>query len=173
MNTNIRRGPAAVLGLLVLALPGCRGGEDVTTRSLRAARRTWEKAGVRDYNLEWTTAGARSNHYRVFVRDGQVRAVYLVQPGGKEVVGKPGEPAFFGVDGLFRTIEEELDEAQSDRPFGQPKGTRVVLKFTPDPELGYPRDYRRDVLGSPLRIAIDVIRMDPHPPEAIPPPRTS
>jgi hypothetical protein len=156
---------------LLMLLAGCDGGEDVTTRSLQAAQRTWRQAKIRDYDLEWTTSGARNNHYRVFVRGGDVRAIYMVQPGGKEVPAKPGDPRFFGVDGLFQTIEEELDQARSDSPFGQPRGTRVVLKFTPDPQLGYPRDYHRDVLGGPGRLAINVIRFDPRPPEAIPPPR--
>ena len=165
-TTPLRR----VLPALLVLLAGCGGGEDVTTRSLRAAARTWHRANIRDYDLEWTTSGARSNHYRVFVRGGAVRAVYLVQPGGKEVVARPGEPRYFGVDGLFQTIEEELDQAQSESPFGQPRGTRVVLKFTPDAQLGYPRDYRRDVLGGSGRLAIDVHRFDPHPPATIPPP---
>jgi hypothetical protein len=165
-------GPRSCLPLsLALLLAGCAGGEDLTTRSLRAAQRAWEGAGLRDYDLEWASSGARVGRYRVFVRDGRVRAIYMVQPDGKEAVARPAEPRFFGVDGLFQVLEEELDQAQEDAPFGQPRGSRVVLKFTPDPKLGYPRDYRRDVLGGHARLAIDVLRLDPAPPAAIPPPR--
>ena len=44
-----------------------------------------------------------------------------------------------------------------------------MLRFTPDPELGYPRRYRRDVLGTPLALAIDVIRFRPEPEPETPP----
>jgi hypothetical protein len=36
-----------------------------------------------------------------------------------------------------------------------------VLRFEPDPKLGYPRSYRRDVLGTPQALAIDVVRFEP------------
>ena len=62
------------------------------------------------------------------------------------------------------TIADELAQLGTSTPFGQPKGTKSVLRFTPDPELGYPRRYRRDVLGTPLALAIDVIRFEPSPP---------
>ncbi|MEO6809955.1 MAG: DUF6174 domain-containing protein [Isosphaeraceae bacterium] len=164
-----QRVPYFALVLLVLA--GCAGGEEVNTRTIKAAERTWQASGIKDYNLEWTTSGIRENHYRVFVRDGQVRAIYLVQPDGREIVAKPGEPQAFGVEGLFRTIEEELDMALSDNPFGQPKGTRVVLKFTPDPRLGYPTEFHRDVIGGPRGLVIHVTGFDPKPAPAIPPPK--
>ena len=48
-----------------------------------------------------------------------------------------------------------------DRPFGEPKGSRILLKFDPDPRLGYPRSYRRDVVGSREALTIDVVRLDP------------
>lgn len=168
---RMTRPTASKLALVLLVLAGCAGGEEVNTRTIRAAERTWKAAGIKDYNLEWTTSGIRENRYRVFVRDGQVRAVYLVQPDGREVVAKPGEPQAFGVEGLFRTIEEELDMALSDAPFGQPKGTRVVLRFTPDPRLGYPSEFHRDVVGGPRGLAIHVVAFNPKPASAIPPPR--
>jgi hypothetical protein len=177
MSTPARRPRPTFLLLTLFALAGCAGGgEEVTTRSLRAASRTWDQAKVRDYDLEWTSSGARAGHYRVFVRGGRVQAVYMVvldrKTGReKELEAHTAAPRFFGVDGLFQTMEEELDQAQADTPFGQPKGTQVVLRFTPDPQLGYPRQYRRDVLGSSQRLAIDVLRLDSHPPEAIRPPR--
>ena len=43
----------AVAFVFPLAGAGCGAGEDVTTRSLANARRTWEAAKIRDYNLEW------------------------------------------------------------------------------------------------------------------------
>ena len=65
------------------------------------------------------------------------------------------------MDGLFTTIADELAQLKMDRPFDQPKGTKIVMRFSPDPRLGYPRFYRRDVLGTSQALAIDVIRLIP------------
>jgi hypothetical protein len=161
--------------LVLMTLGGCGGGEDVSTRNLAAARRTWDEAKIRDYDLEWTTSGASNNHYRVFVRGGAVKAVYQFvedRKAGKtrEIAAKPGNPSYYGVEGLYKIIEEEQSQLDEPAPFGQPKGTRVLLRFTPDPKLGYPKRYRRDVVGSPKGLAIDVIRFIPNPPPEIPPP---
>ena len=163
-------GPKVAPALILLAAVGCAGGEEVTPQAIAAARRAWERAKIRNYNLEWTSTGANNAHYRVFVRDGQVRAIHSILPDGRQAEVRPAKPDFYGVDGLFLTIEDELAQLRTATPFGQPKGTKAVLRFTPDPELGYPRSYRRDVLGSRQGLSIDVIRLDRNPPEAIPPP---
>jgi hypothetical protein len=150
-------------------LAGCGASTDVTARSIREARQLWTRAGLRDYDLEWTSTGLRSGHYLVFVREGHVRQVRSILADGRTIVAKPGDPSFYSVDGLFQVLEEELDQAQSERPFGQPPGTRIILKFDPDPKLGYPRQYRRDVAGSPQGLAIDVLRLEPSPSPGLPP----
>lgn len=150
----------------------------MSTRALRGARQTWQSANVRNYDLEWTSTGQRTSHYLVYVRGGRVRSVRMVlsdprqikaNHGQKIIEVHPGDPEAFGVDGLFRIIEEELDTAQDDEPFGARKGTRVLLKFTPDEALGYPRRYRRDVVGANRSVAIDVRRLETKPAEGIPP----
>lgn len=159
------------LFLFTLACVGCDKGRVVTVEGVRDAQTKWDKAGIRDYNLEWTSKGPRNVHYRVFVRDGAVRAVYAVLPDGREIVSTPAEPRYFGVDGLFLTIVGEIGQLREASPFNAPKGTKVVLKFDPDPTLGYPRSYRRDVLGTPQGLAIDVIKLEPQVTEEIPPPK--
>lgn len=149
----------AAMAACLMALSGCGGGRDVTLQNLHAARQTWERAHLRDYDLEWTTAGAQNAHYRVFVRGGRVRDVRMVLPDGREIEAHPAQPESFGVDGLFQVLEEERAQLRADQPFGQPPGTTAVLRFDPDPKLGYPRSYRRDVVGVPKGIAIDVIRL--------------
>jgi len=150
-----------VLGPL-LGLVGCAGGEDVTAASIQAARQRWQRARVQDYDLEWTSSGLRQSHYVVAVRDGKVRAVEMVQPNGQHTIVRPPEPRFYGVDGLFLVIADELAQLGTDRPFGQPKGTKAVLRFTPEPKLGYPLRYRRDVVGARAPLGIDVVRLTPN-----------
>lgn len=164
-----------LLGALLLAAAagqGC-GGEQATPQAVTAARKVWDRAAIRDYNLEWTSRGPRNVHYRVFVRAGAVRAIYSVLNDGREVEMKPAEPRFYGVDGLFTTILDELAQLEQPRPFNQPKGTRVVLRFEPDPRLGYPLRYRRDVFGTPQSLVLSVLRLEPDPPSEIPPPISS
>jgi hypothetical protein len=151
-----------VLAALLLAQAGCGGGEDVTAASIRAARQRWQKAGLHDYDLEWTSFGLRQSHYVVAVRGDQVRTVAMVQPNGGRTIVRPPDPRFYGVDGLFLVIADELAQLATDHPFGQPRGTKAVLRFTPDPKLGYPRRYRRDVVGARAGLGIDVVRLTPN-----------
>ncbi|HMB05602.1 MAG TPA: DUF6174 domain-containing protein [Isosphaeraceae bacterium] len=152
----------AVLSLLPI-LAGCAGGEEVTVQSIGQARRLWDRAQIRDYDLEWTSSGLNHGHYRVAVRGGQVRSIESIQPDGRGVTVDPAEPRYYGVEGLFTTIKDELAQLQMPEPFGQAKGNKVMMRFTPDPKLGFPRRYRRDVLGTPQALAIDVIRFVPDP----------
>lgn len=152
--------PTRTLAVLALFLAGCGTGRDVTERSLREARIRWNRANVRDYDLEWSSSGLRAGHYRVTVRGGRVQQVRTVTPDGREIEAHPGDPSFYAVDGLFQTIEDELEQAHSDRPFGRPPGAKALLKFDPDPDLGYPRKYRRDIVGAPQGLAIDVLKLD-------------
>jgi hypothetical protein len=140
---------------------GCSGGLEVTPESIASARNAWAQRGIVDYDLEWTAAGTTSAHYYVTVREGSVRKIESVAPDGQRFELHPAEPRFYGVDGLFTTIADELAQRKLDRPFGQPSGTKVVMRFTLDPKLGYVRSYRRDVLGTSLALRIDVIRLIP------------
>jgi hypothetical protein len=150
---------AAVLGACLIA--GCSRGDPVTLETLDAARQTWERNGPSDYELEWQASGISSAHYYVTVRGGRVKRVDSVAPDGRRFELHPAEPRFYGVDGLFTTIADELAQLRTDRPFGQPAGTKVVMRFTTDRKLGYPLTYRRDVLGTSQGLAIDVIRLVP------------
>jgi len=168
LSNETRRLPAVpivvLLGSALAAVGGCAGGDDVTPRNLREARIRWEKAGVRDYDLEWASTGPRNARYVVAVRGGRVESVETVAPDGRRYAVKPAEPRYYGVDGLFLTIADDLAQLDQPRPFNQPRGTKAVLRFTPDPRYGYPRRYRRDVLGAPAALAIDVVRFAPAPP---------
>ncbi|QEH35656.1 hypothetical protein OJF2_42110 [Aquisphaera giovannonii] len=152
----------AVVGLTALCLYArCSGGQDVTPEALADAREAWARAMIRDYDLEWTSSGIARNHYFVTVRAGEVRKVEAVAPDGRRFEMAPAEKRFYGVDGLFTTIADELAQLRTERPFGQPPGARIVMRFAPDPKLGYPRLYRRDVMGTAQGLAIDVVRLTP------------
>jgi len=149
-----------ILGWLGTTI-GCDRGQDVTPEAIAEAKRLWSEAGIRDYELDWSTTGPNNAHYIVTVQSGEVRKVDAIEPNGRRVELHPGAPRFFGVDGLFVTISDELAQLKTETPFGQPKGTKVAMRFHPDAKLGYPHWYRRDVLGTPLAVTIDVNKLVP------------
>ena len=156
-----RLAPALLLALLA----GCDDGRDVSPRSLRRAKTTWEAAKLKDYDVEWVAAGPQAGpegvRYAVEVRGGAVKSVAVVGKDGKAAEVHPAEPEAYAVDGLFRTLQEEMDQLKADAPFGWPKGPAPTLKFDPDARLGYPRSYRRNVPGRPPGLAIDVLAVRP------------
>jgi hypothetical protein len=152
-----------MLGLLAIlgAMIGCAGGQEVTAEAINQSKQVWKMAGIRDYDLDWTVTGAQNNHYYVTVRGGDVRKVESAQTDGRRFELHPSETRFYSVDGLFLTIADELAQLKTDLPFGQPQGTKIVMRFKPDKKLGYPLWYRRDVMGTSLAIAIDVVKLVP------------
>jgi Family of unknown function (DUF6174) len=142
---------------LIATMAGC-GGEQATRQSIKDARARWDKAGIRNYDFEWECTGPSQSHYVVSVRDGQVRSVEGIAADGKRFAAKPADTTLYSVDGLFTTVAEELAQLDTDTPFGQPKGTEAVLRFTTDPTDGYLKTYRRDVMGAPRALTIDVVR---------------
>jgi Family of unknown function (DUF6174) len=155
---NSRR--IACIGVLVAwtAAAGCSGGQNVTTENIEAARRLWTKAGIRDYELEYTTAPAHG-HFLVTVRGGEVKKVEGVQPGGARNELHPGAPRYYSIDGIFTTIADELAKLKEANPFDEPKGTTIVMKFKTNPELGYPEWYRRDIMGTNRSARIDIVKL--------------
>ena len=91
----------------------------------------------------------------------RVKKVESIQPDGARVELHPGAPRYYSVDGLFMTIADELAQLEKPNPFQQPKGTKIVMKFKTNPELGYPEWYRRDIMGASQNARIDVIKLTP------------
>ncbi len=159
-----RSTPQLALGGLLLTIAstlGCAGGEPLTPETLEAARTLWKKAGIADYDLEWTVTGPNNAHYFVTVQGGKVRKLELIQANGERTERRSFEPRFFGVDGLFLTMADDLAQCGAEKPFGQPRNAKVVMRFSPDAKLGYPHWYRRDIMGTTRGIKIDVIKLHP------------
>lgn len=150
---------AILAGLGMMA--GCDRGEVVTPEAIAQAKHLWSQAGIRDYELDWSVTGQNNAHYLVTVQAAEVRKVDAIEPDGRRIELHPGSPRFFGIDGLFVTISDELAQLNTEKPFGQPKGTTIVMRFHPDAKLGYPHWYRRDVLGTSQAVTIDVNKLVP------------
>jgi hypothetical protein len=152
-----------MLGILaiVVSVSGCAGGQAVTPEAIAQAKQLWAKADIRDYDLEWTVAGTQSNHYYVTVHGSEVRKVESIQPDGRRILLTPHDTRYFSVDGLFLTMADYLALLKKDEGSDQPNGTQVVMRFKPDPKLGYPQWFRRDVMGKSQTLAIDVVKLVP------------
>ncbi len=161
LHVDATRSRPVFAGVLLLLVAGCAGGENATLSSLKAAKTRWEAANIHDYELEWASSGPTNARYIATVREGKVSAVEGIAPDGRHYTVKPADPRYYGVEGLFLVIADELAQLDLNTPFGRPKGSRAVLKFTPDPKYGFPRRYRRDVVGAPVALGIDVIRFEP------------
>lgn len=143
-------------------LSGCGRSEPLGPRSLRKARETWLRTGIRSYDLDWTVSGPQTAGrvvlYRVVVRGGLPESVKTVRRNGTWADVHTHNAEYFTVDGLFRTLEEELAQLKSPTPFGKPKGTSILLDFVADDTYGFPRRYRRDIVGEKYGLSIDVIQ---------------
>ena len=63
-------------------------------------------------------------------------------------------------------VERWEEQRIVDRETWKKAGAQGFLCPTLDPKYGYPRSYRRDVLGSSMPVAIDVVRFVPETPGA-------
>jgi len=125
---------------------------ELTAADLAAAEARWQQSGCDDYDLTVQLSGRRSGVFKVRVRDG--KSVQVTLDG---ISPRRGTWETWTVPGQFETLGLELENAADGTgPFGAPPGATVVLRVQFDPELGYPREYRRSVLGTPLEISWEV-----------------
>jgi hypothetical protein len=133
----------------------------LTPGQLAEARARWEASGPRDYDLEYLVRtedgrATENEEYVVRVRDGRVVLVgcngelLRVSPAAGCVAG-PGvravpdvSPQDFGVEALFRTMEENLSGDAG-------RGGRNYAVATFDPHDGHPVHYVHRVRGTRQR----------------------
>ena len=128
----------------------------VTREGLAAARNRWDQANIASYDMDLETRGAQVGSYHVEVRDHEVRSITRD--------GTPATPnalEYWTVEGLFLTIEEELDRAQSWRGRASDAVTDVWLRMRCHPKLGYPVRFVSQVPGRTQSVEIHVLQLDP------------
>lgn len=152
----------AVLGVLAAAAVSIswvyNAKQQLTQEELRRHRALWDKAGPRDYTLEYfMAAGDVRQMYTIKVRDGQViSAVYKADEKQAETPLQPYQYGYYSMVGLFDIIESnlELDAAKGRRPYNH-------ADF--DPGDGHLLRYVR--YGSDeKRVVIEILRFEPGPP---------
>jgi hypothetical protein len=148
----------ALAGLvtLVLLFFFARGSTPpLTEEALLAAVERWEAHGPASYRIELVVSGTRSGPVELEVRDGE--PVRLLRDGRA--------PARHTWD--FWTVPGQLEAMQTELTgdpgvlFGVPDRSHVILRAEFDPQLGYPRQYERQVLGKAVEIGWQVLRFQP------------
>ncbi len=123
------------------------------------AHRKWRDAGILDYDLDIEIQGRQPGVVHLEVRGGEPTA--MTRDGRTPSQRRTWDA--WTVENQLSMIHDELDGAgDAAKTFGAPPGSRVVQRARFDPELGYPLDYQRAVLGTPLEVEWRTIKFVRH-----------
>ncbi|HSF19931.1 MAG TPA: DUF6174 domain-containing protein [Vicinamibacteria bacterium] len=98
----------------------------LTREALQEAQSRWQSRAVPSYTIEVFVSGEMFRHILVEVRDGEIGAATMIEDGeGRIVEGHLARP--YTVEGLFRTLSEEIKTSQ-----------RQFVRARFHPTLGFP-----------------------------------
>ncbi len=142
-------GAAFVLAVVVMILVVREPTEALSAEALRGARQRWAQAGVADYRLRYRMHGAV---YEIKVED---RVVAEATVDGQ--VPRTGDLGAYSVEGLFNTLEQELENLSDPRgPFAGHAQT-VLMRVRFNAELGFVERYLRSSGGQGRGVSIELI----------------
>jgi hypothetical protein len=143
------------ISLLVLfLLYGCSRISDLTPDTLRTAQAQWEKTGPASYRMVVETSGDRmeKSKYEVTVKSKSV--VKLVR-NGTLLQPEAGDNSYT-VEGLFRTMDQEIDLKGKPQLLGAPPGYASYPMASFDRATGRLLRFQRSVGGTKNNIEINV-----------------
>jgi hypothetical protein len=129
----------------------------LTRAAYESAARRWEAKGPASYTLDLTLQGRQPSQIHIEVHRGEVTAMTRdgVEPRQRRTWD------YWSVPGQFDTIDRELEMAADPQSTFRASAGAVVQQAEFDPTYGYPRRYRRIVLGNDLEIEWQVTRFEP------------
>lgn len=136
---------AVLLAIVLFALSNRTSLPEITPTMLDDAARQWDKYGPPNYDLTVRVTGSQTGEYKVSVRNDDV--VSLQTGAGR----RPPERTWYSwtVPGLFDVIYDDLELSQRmKREAADPATSGLVQRGEFDEEFGYPRLYRRVILGT-------------------------
>jgi hypothetical protein len=117
----------------------------LTSEALAAAQSRWQEHAPTDFRIDLTVTGRQASRYHVEVRAGKPTQVLR---NDRPIPSRSWY--YWTVPGLFEVLEHDMDCSEDPtRGFGARPGSRAVLRAEFDPELGYPRNFQRLILGEP------------------------
>ncbi len=139
---------AGLLGFVALLIMRQESLLPLSRTAYESAVQRWEAKGPANYKLDLTLQGRQPGQIHIEVHRGEVTAMTRdgVEPRQRRTWD------YWSVPGQFDTIDRELEMAADPQAsFHAPAGA-VVQQAEFDPTYGYPRRYRRFVLGTDLEI---------------------
>lgn len=123
--------------------------ETLTPSLLASAQQRWREAGIHNYEMRYRMHGSE---YRISVRDGLVLRATV---NGVDAI--TSDVGAFSVEGLFRTLEQELENlSDTAGPFGS-QAKSVLMRARFHPRLGYLERYVRSGGGHGRGVAIELV----------------
>ena len=144
------------LGLLILLIwllvMARESMPPLTARSLELAMDRWEQEGPANYDLELVLQGREQGSIELKVRGREPTAMKR-----NGIVPQRRTWDYWTIPEQFAMIEREL--TGDPRPlFGVDDRSQVILHAEFDPQFGYPRRYRRQVLGADQEIHWQIVK---------------
>lgn len=130
------------------------GVPELTEAAIAAAEAQWESAGPASYALRVKIAGRRPGDVECTVENDEVTS--MTRDGRTPSQRRTWD--YWTVPAQFDTIRQDMaSAADSNGGFGAPPGSKALLRAEFDPQLGYPKRYRRYVLGTPLEVEWETV----------------
>lgn len=126
----------------------------LTRTDFDAAEQRWKAKGPHNYDLDVVIAGRQPGRVHVEVRDGEITRMTRdgVEPRQQRTW------YYWSVPGQLETIGWELEKAADPvAGFQAPAGSRVVQRAVFDAQYGYPKIYRRAVLGTDMEVGWETV----------------
>jgi len=144
---------SCLLSVLVLTA-SCSGLSELTPASLQEAQDRWTASRQSNYHMviETKSDHMETSRYDVTVRDKQV--VKLARNGMPVLPG--GGVQEYSVEGLFHTLDQEIDLKEKPQLLGAPPGYASYPMARFDPATGRLLRFQRSVGGTKNSIEINV-----------------
>jgi len=151
-------GLAGVVVVLAIFIFSSREKLPILTQAdYDAAVERWERNKPNSYELDLELSGNRAGQIHVEVRDGEV--VRMIRDGVEPKQKRTWD--YWSVPGQLDTIGQELEMAKTPAAsFAAPGASQVMMWAEFDAKYGYPRRYRRVVLGADFEVDWIVKRFD-------------
>ena len=142
------------LSLLLLLFCGCSRISELTPDTLRAAQSQWEKSGPASYRMVVETSGDHmdTSKYEVVVK---AKLVVTLTRNGSPLEPEAGGNSYT-VEGLFRTLDQEIDLKGKPQLLGAPPGYSSYPMASFDAATGRLLRFQRSVGGTKNSIEINV-----------------
>lgn len=140
--------------LLFLLFCGCSRLSELTPEALSAAQAQWKKSGPASYRMVVETSGDRMEKSRFEVTV-NAKAVVNLERNGIALQPEAGGNSYT-VEGLFRTLDQEIDLKGKPQLLGAPPGFSSYPMASFDGATGRLLRFQRSVGGTKNNIEIIV-----------------